>query len=115
MNSYSSFFSFAKAVIQLFLRDNILLLIFVLLSIQFKDSPTNQNSKIIEMKSVQRIISAVHTPTKNVNSPSMSNALLLEPGRWELYDPFLLCAEDWFQYPGGFDDHPHRGFEVRSK
>jgi quercetin 2,3-dioxygenase len=39
-------------------------------------------------------------------------ALLLMPGQWERYDPFLLCAEDWFHHPGGFGAHPHRGFET---
>jgi redox-sensitive bicupin YhaK (pirin superfamily) len=37
--------------------------------------------------------------------------LVLEPGNWEEYDPFLLMAEDWFT-PGTFDDHPHRGIET---
>jgi redox-sensitive bicupin YhaK (pirin superfamily) len=39
-------------------------------------------------------------------------ALLLMPGEWERYDPFLQCAEDWFHHPGGFGAHPHRGFET---
>jgi quercetin 2,3-dioxygenase len=39
-------------------------------------------------------------------------AILLMPGRWEAYDPFLLCAEDRFHRPGGFEPHPHRGFET---
>jgi quercetin 2,3-dioxygenase len=38
-------------------------------------------------------------------------ALVLEPGRWEDYDPFLLMAEDWFSTQG-FDWHPHRGIET---
>lgn len=37
--------------------------------------------------------------------------LVLEPGRWQEHDPFLLMAEDWFT-PGTFDDHPHRGIET---
>ena len=37
--------------------------------------------------------------------------LLLEPGHWEEYDPFLLLMEDWFPR-GTFGDHPHRGFET---
>lgn len=36
---------------------------------------------------------------------------VLEPGRWEEFDPFLMMAEDWFQR-GTFDDHPHRGIET---
>jgi hypothetical protein len=41
-----------------------------------------------------------------------AKALVLMPGQWERYDPFLLCAEDWFHRPGGFEAHPHRGFET---
>lgn len=39
-------------------------------------------------------------------------AILLMPGRWEEHDPFLLCSEDRFHRPGGFEPHPHRGFET---
>lgn len=38
-------------------------------------------------------------------------AMVLEPERWEEYDPFLMMAEDWFQ-TGTFDVHPHRGIET---
>jgi redox-sensitive bicupin YhaK (pirin superfamily) len=41
-----------------------------------------------------------------------AKAILLMPGAWEEHDPFLLCAEDWFHRPGGFEGHPHRGFET---
>lgn len=27
-------------------------------------------------------------------------------------DPFIMLAEDWFDSKGGFDTHPHRGFET---
>jgi quercetin 2,3-dioxygenase len=40
-----------------------------------------------------------------------NKALVLEPGHWEDYDPFLLMAEDWFSTQG-FDWHPHRGIET---
>lgn len=36
---------------------------------------------------------------------------MLEPGRFQDYDPFLFLAEDWFK-PGSFDVHPHRGIET---
>jgi redox-sensitive bicupin YhaK (pirin superfamily) len=39
------------------------------------------------------------------------NSLILEPGHWSEYDPFLLLAEDKFQR-GSFDVHPHRGIET---
>jgi quercetin 2,3-dioxygenase len=38
-------------------------------------------------------------------------AIVLQPGRWADFDPFLMMAEDWFS-SGGFDWHPHRGMET---
>ena len=38
-------------------------------------------------------------------------AIVIPPGNWELFDPFLMLAEDWFSTPG-FDWHPHRGIET---
>jgi quercetin 2,3-dioxygenase len=40
-----------------------------------------------------------------------AKALILPPGNFDLFDPFLLMAEDWFSSPG-FDWHPHRGIET---
>ncbi|MDQ4072795.1 MAG: pirin family protein [Thermoproteota archaeon] len=40
-----------------------------------------------------------------------NKAILLEPGHWKEFDPFLLLAEDWFS-TRGFDWHPHRGIET---
>lgn len=37
--------------------------------------------------------------------------IVLMPGRWAKFDPFLMMAEDWFTEPG-FDWHPHRGMET---
>ncbi|MBU9714053.1 pirin family protein [Evansella tamaricis] len=37
--------------------------------------------------------------------------LILEPGHWSEYDPFLLMAEDCFKR-GTFGFHPHRGMET---
>jgi quercetin 2,3-dioxygenase len=37
--------------------------------------------------------------------------IVLQPGRWAQFDPFLMMAEDWFTRPG-FDWHPHRGMET---
>jgi redox-sensitive bicupin YhaK (pirin superfamily) len=31
---------------------------------------------------------------------------------YERTDPFIMLAEDWFDARGGFDTHPHRGFET---
>jgi redox-sensitive bicupin YhaK (pirin superfamily) len=38
-------------------------------------------------------------------------AIVLPPGNFERFDPFLMLAEDWFSRPG-FDWHPHRGIET---
>jgi redox-sensitive bicupin YhaK (pirin superfamily) len=37
--------------------------------------------------------------------------IVLQPGQWKRFDPFLMMAEDWFTEPG-FDWHPHRGMET---
>jgi redox-sensitive bicupin YhaK (pirin superfamily) len=37
--------------------------------------------------------------------------IVLMPGQWAKFDPFLMMAEDWFREPG-FDWHPHRGMET---
>ncbi|HET7670344.1 MAG TPA: pirin family protein [Burkholderiales bacterium] len=31
---------------------------------------------------------------------------------WELTSPFLFMSEDWFEPPGGFETHPHRGMQT---
>jgi len=44
---------------------------------------------------------------------ALKKNIILMPGHWAKYDPFLLMAEDWFsQESGGFPSHPHRGFET---
>jgi hypothetical protein len=57
---------------------------------------------------VQRNIKWVKTPSVNIVGENHRNWLLLEPGNWEEFDPFLLLAEDWF-VKGSFGLHPHRG------
>ena len=42
----------------------------------------------------------------------MINRILIQPGNWADYDPFLVLVEDWMHEPGGFPDHPHRGIET---
>ncbi len=45
------------------------------------------------------------------NSDIHSGGLLLPPGNWEEFDPFLIMAEDIFQ-KDAFDFHSHRGMET---
>ena len=61
----------------------------------------------------QRTIRQVVTPApRRPISAGMANRLLIEPGNWADYDPFLVLVEDWMREPGGFPDHPHRGIET---
>jgi quercetin 2,3-dioxygenase len=41
-----------------------------------------------------------------------SRRVFLDPKRCQDWDPFILWGDDWFRKPGGFPDHPHRGFET---
>jgi redox-sensitive bicupin YhaK (pirin superfamily) len=58
----------------------------------------------------ERNIKKVWSTSLN-GSAHHKNSLILEPGHWSEYDPFLLLAEDKFQ-KGSFDVHPHRGIET---
>jgi quercetin 2,3-dioxygenase len=60
-------------------------------------------------RSVRWVEDVLHLPA---DGQVDAKAILLMPGQWERHDPFLLCAEDWFHRPGGFEAHPHRGFET---
>jgi redox-sensitive bicupin YhaK (pirin superfamily) len=59
-------------------------------------------------RSVRRVAETSVHPGMN---PQHRVRMVLEPGNWSEYDPFLMLAEDWF-VPGTFGDHPHRGFET---
>jgi quercetin 2,3-dioxygenase len=60
---------------------------------------------------LQRDIQRVWKAEPRQNSPVHKAAMVLEPGHWAQYDPFLMLAEDWFGQ-GTFDVHPHRGIET---
>ena len=60
---------------------------------------------------VSRAIRSVRDVVFQENSPSHKVGLIIEPGHWQQYDPFLLMAEDFFQR-GTFGMHPHRGIET---
>jgi len=60
-------------------------------------------------RGVRSVEAVLHLPA---DGQVDSKAILLMPGQWERHDPFLLCAEDRFHRPGGFQAHPHRGFET---
>ncbi|MFD1020938.1 pirin family protein [Thalassobacillus hwangdonensis] len=46
-----------------------------------------------------------------VGFPSIQKGWVLPAGQFEMFDPFILMAEDWFK-KGTFTDHPHRGFQT---
>src|SRR5215471_14524473 len=61
----------------------------------------------------RRSIRQVFTPAApRATRDGMVNRILIEPGHWTDYDPFLVLVEDWMREPGGFPDHPHRGIET---
>lgn len=57
---------------------------------------------------IDRLHDVLHLPG---DSQVDRKALVIPPGNFELFDPFLMLAEDWFSSPG-FDWHPHRGIET---
>lgn len=58
-----------------------------------------------------REINKTWTVSAQQESPIHKVGMVLQPGHFEDYDPFLFLAEDWFQR-GVFDFHPHRGMET---
>lgn len=59
----------------------------------------------------QRAIKRTWKVELKKHSDIHSAGLVLPPGNWEEFDPFLLMAEDIFQQKA-FDHHPHRGMET---
>eukprot|EP01027_Heterolobosea_sp_BB2_P014360 GEZU01020637.1.p1 GENE.GEZU01020637.1~~GEZU01020637.1.p1 ORF type:complete len:104 (-),score=9.31 GEZU01020637.1:275-586(-) len=59
-------------------------------------------------RKIGRVFNAVRGSTDKYHS----NAIVLMPGHFSEFDPFLMMAEDWVKPPAGFPDHPHRGFET---
>lgn len=62
---------------------------------------------------VQREIEQKWSLTPYVNSPIHKANVVLMPGNWQRFDPFLLMMEDNMK-KGVFDHHPHRGIETVS-
>jgi redox-sensitive bicupin YhaK (pirin superfamily) len=40
------------------------------------------------------------------------NRAIVPPVDFDRHSPFLLLMEDWFDSSGGFETHPHRGFQT---
>jgi redox-sensitive bicupin YhaK (pirin superfamily) len=64
-------------------------------------------------KAVQREIEVKWKSIPRINTPIHKADVLLPPGKWQRFDPFLLMAEDHMK-KGAFDYHPHRGIETVS-
>lgn len=68
--------------------------------------------QIQQLQRPQRSLSSIRTPQRLGSDEQVDDkALVLPPGGWGLFDPFLMMAEDWFSTVG-FDWHPHRGIET---
>lgn len=81
----------------------------------------NSNQDEPTVKLTVPTVSAVHKLTIHSlykvqplegNEQSERKNMVIEPGRFQEYDPFLLLFEDWIGPKNGFDDHPHRGMET---
>src|SRR5919109_2930532 len=62
--------------------------------------------------SKRSIRQVVTPPAPQPVARGMANRILITPGNWADYDPFLVLVEDWMREPGGCPDHPHRGIET---
>lgn len=62
---------------------------------------------------LQREIEEKWAVIPRVNTSIHKASVLLMPGNWERFDPFLVMAEDNMK-KGAFDYHPHRGIETVS-
>lgn len=61
---------------------------------------------------VARRIDRIHGVTELGGDGQVDRkSIVIPPGYFDLFDPFLMLAEDWFSTPG-FDWHPHRGIET---
>ena len=76
---------------------------------------TNRVNKLAMQtnKIVQREIDEKWRVIPRINTPIHKASVVLPPGYWQRFDPFLLMAEDYMK-KGAFDYHPHRGIETVS-
>ncbi len=108
---------------------SVVLIVSIIIVIAFRCTNTAENVELITknpkqdetLKLAVPTVSAVHKLTihslYNVqplegNEQSERKNMVIEPGRFQEYDPFLLLFEDWIGPKNGFDDHPHRGMET---
>jgi redox-sensitive bicupin YhaK (pirin superfamily) len=69
--------------------------------------------KMEAINKLQRKVSEHWSVEYHKNTSIHQAGLILSPGNWEKFDPFLVMAEDYMK-KGAFDYHPHRGMETVS-
>jgi redox-sensitive bicupin YhaK (pirin superfamily) len=60
----------------------------------------------------KRIDTIYRTAMGGSTSQVRRNRAVVPPADFDRHSPFLLLMEDWFDSSGGFDTHPHRGFQT---
>lgn len=60
----------------------------------------------------KRIDTLFKTTIGGGTSQVRRNRAVVSPVDFERHSPFLLLMEDWFDAAGGFETHPHRGFQT---
>ena len=62
----------------------------------------------MERRITRRARAFARGPTEQVSNKQQ----VIGAEGWELTSPFLFLSEDWFEPPGGFETHPHRGMQT---
>ena len=60
----------------------------------------------------KRIDTIYKTAIGGSTSQVRRNRAVVPPVDFDRHSPFLLLMEDWFDSSGGFETHPHRGFQT---
>ncbi|MDQ4073304.1 MAG: pirin family protein [Thermoproteota archaeon] len=76
--------------------------------VKMNDDQYNKMQKNVKERTISKVFDRHFV---GEDEQADNKAILLEPGHWKEFDPFLLLAEDWFS-TRGFEWHPHRGIET---
>ena len=61
------------------------------------------------MRRISRLARAI---PRGATSQVRAKQLVVGAEGYEATSPFLFLSEDWFEPPGGFEEHPHRGMQT---
>jgi hypothetical protein len=62
---------------------------------------------------MEKRVADVHKTTLGASTSQLRrNRTVVPPVDFDRHSPFLLLMEDWFDASGGFETHPHRGFQT---